>query len=79
MGDVQSMFIPVRIKLVIRPSVRFLWWTDDDPTKSPKKYQLTVHYFGLTSLPSVAGYALRRTAEDNHSQTSTEVVQVQVS
>ena len=75
-GDVRAMFMQVRVKPVDQPSLRFLWWTDDDPTKSPKKYQLTVHCFGLTSSPSVAGYSLRRTAEDNRSQSSTEAVQV---
>ena len=75
-GDVRAMFMQVRVKPVDQPSLRFLLWTDDDPTKSPKKYQLTVHCFGLTSSPSVAGYALQRTAEDNRSQSSTEAVQV---
>ena len=50
---------------VDQPALRFLWWTDDDPTKPPKEYQLTVHCFGVTSSPSVEGYALRRTAEEN--------------
>ena len=43
---------------------------------NPKKYQLTVHCFGLTRSPSVAGLALRRAAEDNHSSSSIEIVQV---
>ena len=30
-----------------------------------KIYQLTVHTFGLTSSPSIASFALRRTAEEN--------------
>ena len=75
-GNVRAMFMQVRVKPVDQPFLRFLWWTDDDPTKSPKKYQLTVHCFGLTRSPSVAGYALRRTAEDNRSQSSTEAKQV---
>ena len=35
-----------------------------------KVYQLTVHTFGLTSSPSVAGFALRRTAIENRTNAS---------
>ena len=35
-----------------------------------KVYQLTVHTFGLTSSPSVAGSALRRTATENRTNAS---------
>ena len=75
-GDVRAMFMQVRVKPVYQLFLRFLWWTDDDPTKSLKKYQLKVHCFDLASSSSVAGYALRRTAENNRSQSSTEAVQV---
>ena len=34
-------------------------------TSDPKTYQMLVHIFGAKSSPSVAGYALRRTANDN--------------
>lgn len=34
-------------------------------TSDPKTYQMLVHIFGAKSSPSVAGYALRRTAKDN--------------
>ena len=35
-----------------------------------KTYEMTVHAFGLTSSFSVAGYALRRTTEDNRKRFS---------
>ena len=55
-------------------ALRFLWWMDGDPGNPIKTYQLTVHTFGLTSLPSVAGYALRRTVEENRCNASQTAV-----
>ena len=75
-GDVRAMFMQVKVDPLDQSALRFLWWTDDDPTKDPKEYQLTVHCFGLISSLSVAGFALRRTAEDNCSQSKDEVRQV---
>ena len=34
-----------------------------------------MHCFGLTSSPSVAGFALRRTAEENRSNSTAKAVQ----
>lgn len=34
-------------------------------SKTPKTHQMLVHIFGAKSSPSVAGYALRRSAQDN--------------
>ena len=42
-----------------------MWWEDGDPKLPVKIYQLSVHTFGLTSSPSIASFALRRTAEEN--------------
>ena len=75
-GDLRAMFLQVNVDPADQCSLRFLWWLDGDPRKPPKKYQLTVHCFGLTSSPSVAGFALRRAAEDNHFSSSVEAVQV---
>ena len=44
-------------------------------SKSPTAYRLTVHCFSLTSSPSVAGFALRKTAEENRSYSTSEAVQ----
>ena len=64
-GDVRAMFIQVRVAPVDQSALRFLWWNDSDPTRPPKDHQMIVHCFGLTNSPSVAGFALRRTAEEN--------------
>ena len=64
-GDVKNMFHQVKVHPEDQPALRFLWWRDGHPDKPVKTYQLAVHTFGLTSSPSVAGYALRRTADEN--------------
>ena len=44
-------------------------------SRPPTAYQLAVHCFGLTSSPSVAGFAPRKTAEENRSNSTPEAVQ----
>ena len=75
-GDVRAMFMQVKVDPLNQSALRFPWWADDDPAKDPKEYQLTVHCFGLTRSPSVAGFSLQRTAQDNRSQSEDEVRQV---
>ena len=69
-GDIRSMFHQINVDPIDQTTLRFLWWEDGDPTRAVKVYQLTVHTFGLTSSPSVAGYALRRTATENRTNAS---------
>ena len=64
-GDIRNMFHMVKVDPKDQSALRFLWWRDGDPDKSIKSYHLTVHTFDLTSSPSIAGYALRRTAHQN--------------
>ena len=66
------MFHQVRVDPIDQTALRFLWWTDGDPNMPVKVYQLTVHTFGLTSSPSIAGFALRRTAIKNRTNASIE-------
>ena len=73
-ADIKSMFYQVRVRPSDRCALRFLYWTDGDPDKPIKTYEMTVHAFGLTSSPSVAGFALLRTAEDNQSCFSDDAV-----
>ena len=61
-GDIKNMFHQVQVHRDDQPALRFLWWKDGDLEQPIKIYQLTVHTFGLTSSPSIAGYTLRRTA-----------------
>ena len=49
---------------------------DSDPTRPPKEYQMTVRCFDLTSSPSVARFALHRTAEKNRANVSEDTVEV---
>ena len=69
-GDIRNMFHMVKVDPKDQSALRFLWWRDGDPDKSIESYYLTVHTFGLTSSPSIAGYALRRTAHQNLSNAS---------
>ena len=64
-GDIKNMFHQVQVHHDDQPALRFLWWKDGDLEQPIKIYPLTVHTFGLTSSPSIAGHALRRTADQN--------------
>ena len=63
-GDIESMFYQVRVPREDRDLLRFFWWPGGDTTQPPEMYRMTVHPFGAKSSPSVANFALRRTAED---------------
>ena len=65
MGDLEQMFFQINVPEKQRSLLRFLWWPDGDITKDPEEYEMCVHLFGAVSSPSVAGYALRKTATDN--------------
>ena len=71
-GDIRNIFHQVRVDPIDQTALRFLWWTDGDPNMPVKVYQLTVHTFGLTSSPSITGFALRRTAIENRTNASIE-------
>ena len=75
-GGVRAMLIQVRVAPVDQSALRFLWWNDSDPTRPPKDHLMIVHCFGLTNSPSVAGFALRRTAEENRASVWEDVVEV---
>jgi len=64
MGDITKMFYQVKVPPKQRNYLRF-FWIDDSAKHKIAEYRLTVHLFGATSSPSVASYALRRTASDN--------------
>ena len=63
--DIKSMFHQINVSPFDSNYLRFLWWPNHDLNCTPVDYQMTVHRFGATSSPSVAGYALRKVAEDN--------------
>jgi hypothetical protein len=68
------MFLQVRIADEDGNALRFLWWPDGDLNKKPKCYLMNVHLFGVTSFPSGAAYALKRTAVDDAEIFELEVV-----
>ena len=73
-ADVRRMYYQVFVAPEDRGALCYLWWPDGDITKEPKTHQMLVHIFGATSSPSVAEYALRRTAKDNQSEYLPEAV-----
>ncbi|XP_066931171.1 uncharacterized protein [Clytia hemisphaerica] len=66
-GDIEKMFYQVKLPIVDRKYVRFLWWEDGNVENPISTYEMTVHPFGATSSPSVCSYALKRTAKENES------------
>ena len=54
-SDIKSMLYQVKVDPADRCALRFLYWIDGDPDKPVKTVEMTVHAFGLTSSPSVAG------------------------
>ena len=73
-ADIKIMFHQVFVAPEDRGALCYLWWPNGDLSKGPKTYQMLVHIFGAKSSPSVAGYALRRTAKDNEKDFSQEAV-----
>ena len=73
-ADIKRMFHQVYVAPEDRGALCYLWWRNGDITKDPKTHQMLVDIFGAKSLPSVASYALRKTAQDNKQDFSQEVV-----
>ncbi|KAJ8021855.1 hypothetical protein HOLleu_39169 [Holothuria leucospilota] len=74
-ADVESMFHQVRVSTKDCDALRFLWWRDGDITQEPVDHRMLVHLFGATSSPSCAGYALRKTADDNRCNYDNNVIE----
>ena len=64
MCDVSQMFFNFEVTPDHRDYFRFLWYQDNDFTKSPTHYRFTVHVFGAKSSPSVANFGLKQVAND---------------
>ena len=73
-SDIEAMFHQVMVDPKDVDALRFLWWPDDDLSKRPVEYRMTVHLFGSTSSPSCASFGLRKTAQDNAGDFSHEVI-----
>ena len=63
-ADVEGMFNQVKVHEADRDLIRFLWFENGNISGRARHYRMTVHLFGATSSPSVACYALRKTAAD---------------
>ena len=72
MANIQEM-LQVRVPLDQRDSLRFLWFTPnlDEP---PETYRMNVHIFGAKDSPSIANFALQKTAKDNALEFEEETV-----
>ena len=73
-ADIKRMFHQVFVAPEHRGALCYLWWPGGNLREEPKPHQMLVHLFGAKSSPSVAGYALRRTADDNKHEFPCEVI-----
>ena len=64
-ADIEGMYQQIGVAQEDRDVLRFLWWRDDDVTKEPICYRMTVQPFSGVWSPSCASYALRKTVSDN--------------
>ncbi|GAA6102997.1 uncharacterized protein LOC117595338 [Tachysurus ichikawai] len=67
MADIQAMFHQVKVTESDTDFLLFLWWPQGNVDDAPVEYRMTVHLFGAVSSPSIANFALRKTAQDNTS------------
>ncbi|KAI2661009.1 UvrABC system protein B [Labeo rohita] len=74
MADVEAMYYQVRVPEKDTDLLSFLWWPNGDVNQNLVEYKMVVHLFGAKSSPSVANFALRKTAEENRSNASVEAV-----
>ena len=68
--DIKLMFHQCFVEDKDQCFSRFLLWPKGDTTKSAQVHAMTVHLFGATSNPSVVGFCMRKTADDNESSFS---------
>ncbi|XP_062590301.1 uncharacterized protein LOC134251896 [Saccostrea cucullata] len=61
-ADIEQMFHCFGVSEKHRNFLRFLWYTDNDPTKPLTEYRMTVQVFGNTPSPAVATYGFRLAA-----------------
>ena len=74
-GDIEGMFLQVRVPRAQQNYFRFLWWPEGDTTVKPKIYRMCCHLFGATSSPVVASFALQYSADQNKEKYSDQAVE----
>ena len=62
------MFHQVRVPPEQCDFLRFLWWPNGDLDAPLEEYRLVVYLFGAVSSPSIANFALKKTASDNEEE-----------
>ena len=73
-ADIKGMFSQVMVDENDRDSLRFLWYPDNDLTQNAITYRMRTNVFGAKSSPCCAAFALRRTASENVTGASQDVV-----
>lgn len=76
MADIEAMYYQVCVQEHHRDFLRFLWWPQGDVSKPLEVYRMNLHLFGAVSSPSIANFALKRTAVDNSEQFSVKIPEI---
>jgi hypothetical protein len=74
-ADIEAMFCQVKVSLIHRDFLKFLWWKDGDYNQPVLVDRMSVHPFGATSSPSCAGFCLRKTADEFESEFDPETIE----
>ena len=67
------MFHQVRVPPKQCDFLRFLWWSNGNLDAPLEEYRMVVHLFGAVFSPSIANFALKKTASDNEEENGTIV------
>ena len=60
-ADIECMFHAFHVPERDRDSLRFYWWSHNDPSRELATYRANVHVFGNRSSPAVSTFGLRQT------------------
>ena len=71
-GDIEAMFHQVKVIKEHQDFLRFLWWSKSNLNNNLEEYAMTVHLFGATSSPSIANFALKKTADEAEQHINSE-------
>ena len=67
-ADIEKMYHMIKLPKADRDFLRFLWFENNDISKKPTIYRMTVHIFGSTSSPAIANFALKKSVEYEQSE-----------
>jgi transposase InsO family protein len=73
-GDIEKMFLQVKVSPEDADSLRFLWW-EDSVDDVPSVYQMLRHIFGAADSPSCCNFILKRTADDCRGNFNEETIE----